>query len=129
LNGGNYGYFYHYICNANSAITQSTINKATPFNDTAGNEENSLNFLDRHDVECPSGYGTQQFKLKRSGSQIAYDYRCVQIKNISNCGNFKSEKRGDWDSKKRTSNLYGLNVGNGQKILQRLKLNSEYAGM
>ena len=45
-----------------------------------GDRKRSVEYLDRHQVDCPGHRGVlQQFRLQRSGDSIRYSYRCCSV--------------------------------------------------
>lgn len=71
--------FYIYGCITSSAINGSDAYTSSTSSDIiASNERQSSNYLDRHHVNCKSGYVLQGFKLNRDGNKINYGYTCVR---------------------------------------------------
>lgn len=77
---------YEYTCVYSKSITSTCSNHSTTVNGTNKDDPTrSTNYLDRHNVSCPTGYGLSKFKLQRSGSSnIYYDYTCCQA-NFASC--------------------------------------------
>ena len=75
---------WNYTCN-NASDIGSPIDSSTPLNDEGGG--NTI-FLDRHDINCPSGSGIGRFHLSRNGNgKFQIQYNCKQIPNLTNCVN------------------------------------------
>ena len=70
---------YEFSCIQSGSIGTVASTKSTASNATNGGSDNkSVNFLDRHHVNCPSGKVLRNFGLKRVGnSNIKYEYSCV----------------------------------------------------
>jgi hypothetical protein len=85
-NGGNMRYIY--TCSeGDQGVTWSpAVGADTPESHGAGGR---MEFLDRHNVECPAGSVIAQFKLnaKDNGNRISYSYNCITpaIENKMTC--------------------------------------------
>jgi len=121
---------YEFACIKNPSVTSISYSTRTPWNFTGKNSRSSSNFLDRHNVECKTGYALQQFKLIRKGPKhIAYHYRCVKMKNLGQC--ISRNTPFTEANKKETHNVYldrqRVFVG-ADRVLTRFQLNSSYRG-
>lgn len=63
----------------NDVVCTGCENNATGWNDMG----DSLVYLDRHNVSCPSGSAIQAFQFENTGNQIRIAYRCLRSSNIS----------------------------------------------
>jgi len=62
------------------------------------------NYLDRHDVACPVGWGIQSFYIKSNGSnnRVQYKFTCVKMSSAT-C---KDEKNTPTDSSSNYQSIY-----------------------
>jgi len=119
---------YEFSCKADPTVTNNVYSSQTGWNATGGNERNSANYLDRHNVACRPGFALQQFKLIRNGNQIAYQYRCAEVRNTNQCSGGST---GETYGNRVFENIYldrqRINVG-GDRMLTSFKLNTRYGG-
>lgn len=83
IRGGSNQFMYEYNCLTHSSVDKQTNNQKTNFDETASDERSSTNYLDRHDVKCPTGQGLNSFHMIRqpdASNRIAYEYTCSPIK-------------------------------------------------
>jgi hypothetical protein len=81
---------YEFTCLSSGNVQSTGItNKTTSYNSTSGKK--SVNYLDRHNVNCPTGTLLKSFKLQRSGSKIRYAYSCTPAKTLC-CKNVSTGK-------------------------------------
>jgi hypothetical protein len=85
-NGGNIRYIYTCSQGDQGVTWSPAVPADTPENDGAGGR---MEFLDRHNVQCPAGSAIAQFKLnaKDNGNRISYSYNCITpaIENKMTC--------------------------------------------
>jgi hypothetical protein len=85
---------YRLTCLNADSVNGGETTLYTPFNDTNGN--NSVNFLDRHNVACQNSQVLSSFKIERNpsnSSQIRYRYTCKAANTI--CCNSNSTPKMD----------------------------------
>ncbi len=121
--------YYEFDCTASKAITNDVITQTTDFTNTDSQEKASMNYLDRHRVQCPDGRALQSFKINRNPSntsQIQYAYNCAKI-NSNKC--VRTEL--DWTSMGNKSIFYldrqYISPAQGGYVLQGFKLNTSYS--
>jgi hypothetical protein len=81
---------YQRSCLKHPGVKSQTMNKETSWNLHNGSG-GSTNYLDRHHVDCPTGFAIQRFQLKTSGSKIRYEYTCVAA-SLKNCNKVQTGK-------------------------------------
>lgn len=85
-NSGHTKIKYDFTCAKSDAITNTPDVKYTPWNDTDSNKKKSVNYLDRHDMNCPNGTVIGEFRMQRSdngrGNQIRYKYTCLPAQTV-----------------------------------------------
>lgn len=78
---------YEYYCRNSKAVTNETYNGKTPANIVDRRNSNSVNYLDRHHVNCKDGFSLKAFYLFRkpnNKAKIYYQFTCVR----TNCRNY-----------------------------------------
>jgi hypothetical protein len=75
--------YFRYFCISGLGVLDEQFTQYTEWNGTAGNKEESLNFLDRHDLMCPEDSAMNGFQMERSGDRIRFRYNCNRVKFIS----------------------------------------------
>jgi len=119
---------YEFACMAHPTVTYNVYNGQTGWNATnGGNPRHSTNYLDRHNVACRPGFALQQFRLIRNGpTMIAYQYRCVEVKNSNSCmGGSTGETYGNRVFENIYLDRQRIFVG-GDRFLTSFKLNTRY---
>lgn len=125
---------YEFWCSETNGVTLKTIQMATTWGDTGYvmGDKASTHYLDRHFVNCPDGYGLQQFKLNRNpinNTKINYTYTCVEAKIKGDCIEaLTKEAPGSNDKgEKLTYYLESQNIKlNATQILKGFVLNNRY---
>lgn len=84
---------YSFNCLKSKAIGKEIYESSTPINLTEKeNKKNkSVNFLNRHNIECKNNYVLQRFKLIKHMDKIHYIFRCVK----ANCNGNDNVKTND----------------------------------
>lgn len=138
---GPYKYHFNYACILPTKCDQNCVkmlkehdakncqHKTTTPNDINSDENKSLNFLDRHKIECPADHLLTQFnmKSKRNPNKIFFNYTCCPAK-VSDCkeGKMKEKAFGDFS----TLQLGQYKVGHespDQYALRGFQLKVDYA--
>jgi len=120
--------YYSFNCKQSLAISKiNKITKFTPWNDVDRTDENSTNFLDRHNLQCEYSHALSGFQLIRDNRKISYRYECVKIK-ITDC---KEENTNEtYGGEKRET--YYLDRQKillpTDRVLTRLSLTTRYDG-
>jgi hypothetical protein len=118
---------YEHSCLAHPALKQTSLQQKTtewgPFNGDGG----ATNYLDRHDVQCPSGFLIQSFKLVVNRDQMRYEYVCIQAETLHCYDNYTNFTEGG----KSFANYYldrqFVQVGDSDRMgIQTFKLMTEY---
>jgi len=122
-----YSYRCHYINNISSNISLST---SVGSLQVGPNYFASGNFLDRHNVNCPSGSAIQQFVLSNvTRSTVQYKYTCVYSNNLYGCssGSTSESKGGGTENLSRSIYLSTQNFTlPSNYILTSFKLVNRY---
>lgn len=113
-------------CLRSSALSGSSSAKYTSWNDKASNEKKSVNFLDRHTMNCGNGKVITGFGLRRSGNRIRYQYGCVKADYVC-CKQVSSvqEDMGDKSNYYLDRQEIGVNKAT-YSALQRIRLRTKY---
>jgi len=82
LRKGNY-ISVQYLCIKGLAVLEEQSELYTPWNSTNNNKFESLNYLDRHNVICPSDMALNGFQLERNGNSVRFRYKCNKVKYSS----------------------------------------------
>jgi len=88
---------YDFQCLKSDALSTVVQTLNTPFNATDGDK--SVNFLDRHNVNCPDGTVLQSFHFNRNTantSQIRYTYTCIKAETLC-CKLYTTNKESSGD--------------------------------
>lgn len=126
LRRDSYQIHYEYKCvNNKNSITSSCTTYYTTWNDIrSGKPKSSLNYLDRHNMKCPTGTVMSKFNFERSSSdKIRYAYDCC-IATVTNCVTKTTgwTDGGDWE-------VYYLDRqtidATGTKVFQQLSLDTD----
>merc|ERR1712151_610731 len=115
---------YRYSCVRSDAIYGSATSHATAFREIGGSKE--VNYMDKHNVECPSGSVMTYFRQGRSGDKINIGYHCRKAHLIC-CRNKATPENDMGDS---VFYLDRHSVGeykNKEWAIQRWKLDSGYS--
>jgi len=115
---------YEFTCRFHPSVKFEFYYDQTPWNETDG--PYSTNFLDRHNIQCKTGYALQQFRLMRKGNKIAYEYRCAGVRNLNICS-YGNTLPTFGDSVYKNIYLEKQKIFLGPKnMLTQLKLNTQY---
>jgi len=115
---------YKTSCVRADAITNQVQTKSTAWNKIGGEKE--VQYLDRHDISCPTGTVISYFKQGRNGSKINYTYKCVKA-HLLCCRNTSTPEN---DMGDMIFYLDRHHVGNYKSFdwaIQRFKLDSGYS--
>ena len=80
-------------------------------------------YLDRHNVDCADNYAIQNFWLESSGSNIRFNFICIQMPSPSSCDYFTSAQL---SSTGYIDRLDLLNIGDYVRYLNKFVLVNEY---
>ncbi len=72
--------FFRFFCIRGLAILDEQFTRYTSWDGTNGKKEESLNFLDRHELFCPEDSALNGFQMERSGDSIRFRYNCNRVK-------------------------------------------------
>jgi hypothetical protein len=113
---------YRYKCVEDKDDTNYCVIKTTTSNVVNSDYFHSINYLDRHTLDCSDGYAIRKVQLIKSGSQIYFSYSCCKASlNYCSYNETKNEDRGD----KSTHYLDRLEVNAGNfRVLKGFKFNS-----
>jgi len=123
---------YVYKCVKSDFILNELTIYQTEFNSISDYRNHSANFLDRHNVTCPSGTALKGFQLIRNDEdQIAYLYSCVSFKS-KYCGQGVTEESIGSAEDGSASIIYldrqQIDLDENQ-VLTDFKLNARYTGV
>ncbi len=82
--------FFRFFCLSGLAVLDEQFTRYTDWNSTAGNKEESLNFLDRHELMCPDDSALNGFQMERSGDNIRFRYTCNRVK-MNSTGSYTTD--------------------------------------
>merc|ERR1712032_1386624 len=80
---------YDFTCLNSGNINGHVQDKHTNWGPVDGGH--SVNYLDKHNVDCPKDTLIQSFRVERSGSKIRYSYKCAPAKILC-CKSFTNNK-------------------------------------
>jgi hypothetical protein len=129
---------YMYQCIKSSVINLNDIQElATPLKDLNGGKYNdATNYLDRHDVRCPTGYAIQGFNFVRGEEGTTtgkYKYKCVKF-NIASCETGQTEETPGTNEFSNIHEIFYLSLqtvraATGETVLTRFQLMTRYDPM
>ena len=76
---GDYMSFRYYCLKGLSVLDEPT-EFYTGWNGTSNDKNESLNFLDRHEVRCPEDSAINGFQMEQNGNYIRFRYVCNRVK-------------------------------------------------
>jgi cytoskeletal protein RodZ len=80
----NAGIYYQYTCNTSDVVGASM----TKYTSEENNGDGNIHYLDRLDVNCPTGMAIGKIQLERVGtnqSKNRYAYTCVLVNGLRKC--------------------------------------------
>lgn len=69
-----------YYCIYGLSVLDEMTSHNTEWNDTNGNKQESLGFLDRHYPKCREDAALNSFQLVNSGDKVRFIYKCNKVK-------------------------------------------------
>lgn len=123
-------FYIKFWCFKSEAVSTSTQVVSTSYTPSG---KGGANFLDRHDLKCPSGHALQQWRLVRNKADkenFHLEATCVKIKSTGECGSdFTTEQPGGFQDPKQTFYFDRHSIKlSPNKALTGFKLNTRYEG-
>lgn len=117
---------FEFECLSNPAILNKVNKLSTPHNSVG--DTNSLPYLDRHEMNCPTGEVLSQYQMKHDEGkkQIWYEYSCTQA-HVKNCVKLRTNETEGKNEEVIYLDRQSIKLTNN-KVLASLKFNTRWSG-